>query len=87
MITGRRTPSPGSGSGRGGTFGTPSRLPDEAPPSIDQESNRVVSGGGLIGPRDNAGPSNAAGSSYSSLDSGSWWDSLKSALGRLTSHR
>lgn len=48
------------GSGRGGTLGTPSQLPDEAPPSADQEGNWVVSGGGLAGPDDDRGPSQAA---------------------------
>lgn len=47
---------PGAGSGRGGALGTPSWLPDEAPPSADQDANRVVSGGGLIGPEDDEQP-------------------------------
>lgn len=34
---------------RGGATGTPSHDADEAPPSLDQEVNRVVSGGGLVG--------------------------------------
>ena len=55
--------SPGVGSGRGGAMGTPSSLPDEAPPSQDQEANAVVSGGGVVGPEDDAGPSDAAGRS------------------------
>ena len=38
-----------TGSGRGGPMGTPSVDPDEASPSQDQESNAVVSGGGLVG--------------------------------------
>lgn len=57
---------PGSGSGRGGALGTPSRLPDEAPPSVDQEKNAVVSGGGLVGAEDDEEPSEAAKSSPSS---------------------
>lgn len=52
-------PSPPAHRG-GGTLGTPSRLPDEAPPSADQEGNRVVSGGGLVGPDDDRGPEDAA---------------------------
>lgn len=45
-----REPSPGVGSGRGGALGTPSPLPNEAPPAMDQETNWVVSGGGVVGP-------------------------------------
>ena len=33
----------------GGSLGTPSHDLDEAPPGIDQEANRVVSGGGVAG--------------------------------------
>ncbi|HEX2893612.1 MAG TPA: hypothetical protein VHO29_06370 [Marmoricola sp.] len=46
------TPDAGAGSGRGGALGTPGQLPDEAPPSADQEANQVVSGGGVVGPDD-----------------------------------
>lgn len=35
-------------SGRGGATGTPSADLDEAPPSLAQETNWVVSGGGLV---------------------------------------
>ncbi len=49
--------APGRTSGRGGAMGTPGRLPAIAPPSLDQESNWVVSGGGLVGSDDKAGPS------------------------------
>ena len=41
---------PGAGSGRGGDLGTPSGLPEEAPPSADQEANDAVSGGGIVQP-------------------------------------
>ena len=41
-----------TGSGDGGPLGTPSQLPEEAPPSADQEANSVVSGGGVVGPED-----------------------------------
>ena len=41
---------PGAGSGRSGDLGTPSGLPEEAPPSSDQEANEVVSGGGIVQP-------------------------------------
>lgn len=58
--------STGAGSGRGGALGTPSFLTKEAPPSVDQEANGVVSGGGLTGPDDEKGPSDAAESSPSS---------------------
>lgn len=51
---------PTTGSGRGGALGTPSALPDETPPSADQEANSVVSGGGLIGAEDDEAPSDAA---------------------------
>jgi hypothetical protein len=44
--------SPGAGSGRGGALGTPSKDPDEASPSADQDANEVVSGGGVVGPDD-----------------------------------
>ena len=33
----------------GGPLGTPSYDPDEAPPGLDQETNRAVSGGGMVG--------------------------------------
>jgi hypothetical protein len=36
--------------GRGGPTGTPSHDLDEAPPSVDQEANSAVSGGGIRGP-------------------------------------
>jgi hypothetical protein len=36
----------------GGPLGTPSHDLDEAPPGLDQESNRGVSGGGMVGPDD-----------------------------------
>jgi hypothetical protein len=36
----------------GGPLGTPSHDLDEAPPGIDQEANRAVSGGGMVGPDD-----------------------------------
>ena len=49
-----------SGSGRGGALGTPGQLPDEPPPSADQEANDVVSGGGLVGPEDDEGPRDSA---------------------------
>jgi hypothetical protein len=38
--------------GRGGAMGTPSLRADEAPPSADQDTNRTVSGGGIVGPDD-----------------------------------
>lgn len=60
------TSSTGAGSGRGGAMGTPSFLAEEASPSVDQEANGVVSGGGLTGPDDDEGPSGAAKSSPSS---------------------
>ncbi len=41
---------PGVGSGDGGSLGTPSGLPEEAPPSADQEANEAVSGGGMVNP-------------------------------------
>ena len=56
----------GTGSGRGGAMGTPSLTLDESPPSLDQEANAVVSGGGLVGPDDDRGPSRAARQSPSS---------------------
>lgn len=43
---------PRSGSGDGGPLGTPDFLPDEAPPSAEQEANSVVSGGGVVGPEE-----------------------------------
>ena len=52
---------PQTGSGRGGTFGTPTAVPEEASPETDQEANWVVSGGGLVGPTsDNGEPHDAA---------------------------
>jgi hypothetical protein len=62
LVTDRRDgpgllPEPPS-SGRGGPLGTPSRDLDEAPPSLDQEANRVVSGGGVVDGR--GGPSHKA---------------------------
>jgi hypothetical protein len=33
----------------GGPLGAPSATFDEAPPSLDQETNRAVSGGGMVG--------------------------------------
>lgn len=62
----RRPSGPGTGSGRGGALGTPSGTLDVAPPSADQEANAVVSGGGLVGPDDDHGPSRAARQSPSS---------------------
>ena len=53
---------PGTGSGRGGPLGAPGFLPDEAPPSADQEGNEVVSGGGVVRP-DDAGPGDSSGAS------------------------
>lgn len=44
-----RLDSTRSPSGRGGATGTPSADLDEAPPSLAQETNWVVSGGGLAG--------------------------------------
>ena len=41
---------PGTGSGDGGSLGTPSGLPDEAPPGADQEANEAASGGGMVDP-------------------------------------
>jgi hypothetical protein len=38
----------------GGPLGTPSIDLDEAPPGFDQEANRAVSGGGMVGPDDEA---------------------------------
>jgi hypothetical protein len=47
---------PGGGTGRGGPLGTPTSIPDEAPPSTQEEGNQVVSGGGLAGPDDDQEP-------------------------------
>ena len=61
--TARRLAEPSAltgGSGRGGTLGTPSWVPDESPPGADQEGNWVVSGGGLVGPHDDEAPADAA---------------------------
>lgn len=41
---------PRTGSGRGGGMGTPGPLPQEAPPSADQERKAVISGGGVVDP-------------------------------------
>jgi hypothetical protein len=41
---------PGTGSGEGGDLGTPTGLPNEEPPSADQEANEAVSGGGMVDP-------------------------------------
>ncbi|HUS22261.1 MAG TPA: hypothetical protein VMZ66_09650 [Aeromicrobium sp.] len=41
---------PGTGSGDGDSLGTPSGLPEEAPPGADQEANEAVSGGGMVDP-------------------------------------
>lgn len=49
------------GSGDGGTFGTPTGYPKAEPPSVDQETNEVVSGGGVANPSaDDGEPSEAA---------------------------
>lgn len=61
-----RSGGPATGSGRGGALGTPSLTLDESPPSRDQESNAVVSGGGLVGSKDDRDPSRAARQSPSS---------------------
>lgn len=67
LLTGSRgSGSTGTGSGRGGALGTPSLTLDESPPSRDQESNAVVSGGGLVGADEDHGPSRAARQSPSS---------------------
>lgn len=47
-------------------MGTPDFSPDMASPDVDQEANTVVSGGGLVGPDDDAGPKDAAKHSPSS---------------------
>jgi hypothetical protein len=39
---------------RGGATGTPSHDADEVPPSLDQDVNRVVSGGGVVDGRTGA---------------------------------
>lgn len=44
------------GSGRGGSLGTPSGLPEEEPPSRDQEENEAVSGGGVVSDPENDEP-------------------------------
>ena len=54
---------PGAGSGRGGDLGTPSGLPEEAPPSSDQEANEVVSGGGVVQPSTEGEPKDTVGES------------------------
>lgn len=59
---------PTTGSGDGGALGTPGHLPDEAPPSTDQEANAVVSGGGLVGPDDDDSPRDAADQTGPSVD-------------------
>ena len=43
-------PDPGAGSGEGDSLGTPGGLTEEPPPSIDQEANEAVSGGGMVQP-------------------------------------
>jgi hypothetical protein len=40
-------------------LGIPSIDLDEAPPGIDQDANRAVSGGGMVGPDDQAASSKA----------------------------
>ena len=49
----------GLAGGPGATFGTPSSDLDEAPPSADQETNMVLSGGGVVR-RDGGRPSHKA---------------------------
>lgn len=51
---------PETGSGRGGAMGTPTGAPEEASPETDQEANRVVSGGGVIGPDEEDGEAHDA---------------------------
>lgn len=41
--------------GAGGATGTPSLNPDLEPPSLDQEENDVVSGGGVVDHEDQHG--------------------------------
>lgn len=48
----------GAGSGDGGSLGTPSGLPDEEPPSAEQEANEAVSGGGMVDPSTEGEPKN-----------------------------
>ncbi len=58
-----------TGSGRGGPMGSAGDAsPDLATADVDQERNSVVSGGGLVGSKDDEGPSNAARHSPSSQD-------------------
>ncbi len=45
MTTSDETPT--GGTGKGGTTGTPTQDTKEAPPSADQDTNMVVSGGGV----------------------------------------
>ncbi|MCW2753147.1 MAG: hypothetical protein JWQ32_558 [Marmoricola sp.] len=51
---------PSTGSGDGGSLGTPAHKPGEQPPSGDQEQNWVVSGGGLAGSDDGDDPASDA---------------------------
>lgn len=37
-------------------MGTPSGLPEEAPPSAEQEANEAVSGGGMVDPSTEGDP-------------------------------
>jgi hypothetical protein len=37
-----------TGSGDGGSLGTPTSTPDSEPPSADQDANVAVSGGGMV---------------------------------------
>jgi hypothetical protein len=39
----------------GGPLGTPSLDLEEAPPDLDQDANRAVSGGGMVGPDEREG--------------------------------
>lgn len=54
------TQETGTGSGRGGTLGTPGSLPEEEPPSADQEANEAVSGGGMVEPSTEGEPKKTA---------------------------
>jgi hypothetical protein len=49
----------GRGGSTAGPLGIPSIDLDEAPPGIDQDANRAVSGGGMVGPDDQAASSKA----------------------------
>jgi len=63
---------PGAGSGEGEDLGTPSGLPEEAPPSADEEANEAVSGGGMVKPTDEGPgltpPPSAAGEPKDTVD-------------------